>query len=533
MLEEQTIKTIEKMLSKKITFLPLGRRKAVLDLLDLPAFIYDSETIKYLFELVFDRDIVIVKKALDCIEFNINSFLKQNWIWLEQDFRSNYYYGIPRTRWFALKPSDVDNLERFEEHQTLVAGLLSFHNNGYVRETALNKLGKFGPTEKGLTFILLRANDWVPEIRLQVERVLMQMVSKENANYWLFNMPYLYRLVNCGRKNHQELIQAVEKCLAGLSDKAILYEALNSSEKITRRVSFELLWRTDENREKLLRLGLNHNDISIRKIAIKNASEAIDQIGADKMYEFYCKNKSAIIRVFATDLLEKCKEHNSIKELEGFLLDISLSVRESARYWLRKYLYKEFAQYYRNALNHSVTYGAICGLGETGEKEDSVLIYKFTNHPQAKLRRAAIHAIAKLDPKEHIELFINSLNDKSIGISKEGRLALQANINLVDEAKLWSIIEKQEARSYITDNVFYIFSKLPKWKSLIQLLRLFEYDYEGYEKEINDALTHWILKNSRGYNQPSLTESKKIKELLKDSDKLSSSNRAYIEFYLK
>ena len=77
-------------------------------------------------------------------------------------------WNARREPWYSMKPKDVGHLASMEETSVWLLGIASCHTNGYVREAAVRELGK---TEAGaeLPFLLIRANDWVPEIRFWLD----------------------------------------------------------------------------------------------------------------------------------------------------------------------------------------------------------------------------------------------------------------------------------------------------------------------------------------------------------------------------
>src|ERR1051326_2316679 len=85
--------------------------------------------------------------------------------WLDQVMRerSPYRWSYP-SAWTELKASQLNQVQELSKASAFPLGLASFHFNGYIREGALRRLGDvFNGTE--LPFLLLRLNDWVPQVR--------------------------------------------------------------------------------------------------------------------------------------------------------------------------------------------------------------------------------------------------------------------------------------------------------------------------------------------------------------------------------
>src|SRR6266513_1570218 len=84
---------------------------------------------------------------------------------------------VRREPWYLMKPKDVGHLASMGEMSASLLGIASCHTNGHVREAAVRELGK---TETGteLPFLLIRANDWVPEIRSSARDFLLNVTSR-------------------------------------------------------------------------------------------------------------------------------------------------------------------------------------------------------------------------------------------------------------------------------------------------------------------------------------------------------------------
>lgn len=535
-MDSQTYEKIAMLLSKKIIFLPFGRSKKRLELLDDPVFSTKPETIKYLMELVLGGDDEVARKAIKCMRANVSAFNSKTWLWLEEDIRRNNYWDyIQREMWTAIKPNHFPAYERFGDDALLVVGLISFHNDGFIREAALKFLYQFNQGEE-LRYILLRANDWVPQIRNQVGKYLIKRAKVNQPYAWLQVIPYLYRLTNCRRKDHMNLIRIVEDSLTMPSNCDYLIEGLKSQENITRRLSADLICKIIDDPLKLLETGLDHNNNKILCASIQKALNNMDaeENQADRIYAVLYKSKSALIRGSSLDLLQKCTQYELVKEYQSFLTDPSLSVRESSRCWLKKNGIMDFANYYREAIKQGdQLLGAISGLGEVGTKDDAELLVPFFLQEKMRLKKATLKAIAILNPKDYVDLFIEALLDRNKNLSSVARKALQYNILLVDEKKLWNALEGLSLPEHVLDNIILIISKMPKWKCLIQLLMLYKLNYPGIEHKVNHQLANWIIRYNRSYAKPSKEEIQMIKKMLNSGDTLDQSIKARIEFLIK
>ena len=96
------------------------------------------------------------------------------------------------------------------------------------------------------------------------------------------------------------------------------------------------------------------------------------------------------------------------------LLDNHLSMRETARQFLSVARVADLRSFYVEAMERGTDkerFAAICGLGESGQASDSSLVLVFLNSPLPKVRRAAVHALGKLDVEGNLANLIVSLSD--------------------------------------------------------------------------------------------------------------------------
>src|SRR5205807_9270325 len=109
--------------------------------------------------------------------------------------------------------------------------------------------------------------------------------------------------------------------------------------------------------------------------------------------EMMRRGRFMTVRREALRIAVKRNSPASLAELRSALLDSHTSMREEARYHLRKLDLMDVAAFYRDHLlaGEGLTlHAVISGLGETGAAADDHLIVPFTSHPDSRIRRAAI-----------------------------------------------------------------------------------------------------------------------------------------------
>lgn len=110
-------------------FLKRKRREKALKILAEPEFSKNPAVIKYLLELVLDKDRAISEIAADCIRKSIATLSIMDFLVLSEDIKS-FGYRCPRTRWFSLKEEDISIFNNFHNNKVVLLGLATFKYYG-------------------------------------------------------------------------------------------------------------------------------------------------------------------------------------------------------------------------------------------------------------------------------------------------------------------------------------------------------------------------------------------------------------------
>lgn len=162
--------------------------------------------------------------------------------WIDQRIRDIPYYI--EQNWYEIKPNEVNRLGRYAEYSLVLLGLFSFHPNGYVREAAIHVLNT-KKTGEELPFLIIRLNDWVPQISQIAQDAVQNRMFPSYARHFLNCYPLLNRLENCGRKDHLTLIDEINTFLSKKECHQSIIEALSNKDRHIRRACFQLAMKID------------------------------------------------------------------------------------------------------------------------------------------------------------------------------------------------------------------------------------------------------------------------------------------------
>jgi hypothetical protein len=169
-----------------------------------------------------------------------------------------------------MNPEDVGHLAIMGEASISLLGIASCHTNGQVREPAVQELGK-SSTGGEPPFLLIRVNDWVPQIRSAAARNLsLNRVRTDYVSHLATWMPLVLRLRYAARDDHSAITEAVRQLFASVEAREALGRGFQSEDQLVRRFCFQVaLNSTVHNLLFVLRRTLESPDPQVRREALQ------------------------------------------------------------------------------------------------------------------------------------------------------------------------------------------------------------------------------------------------------------------------
>jgi len=84
---------------------------------------------------------------------------------------------------------------------------MSSHASGFRRENAVRRLGMLG-NSLAIPHLIVRANDWVPEVRSAAREALSNLPRTGNGEAFVASLPAIMHLQTCTRDDHSRLLRA-------------------------------------------------------------------------------------------------------------------------------------------------------------------------------------------------------------------------------------------------------------------------------------------------------------------------------------
>jgi hypothetical protein len=399
-------------------------------------------------------------------------------------------------QWHSVNPSDV---ARLSHGLTGVLGAIASHRSGHVREAAIRLLASIDDGGE-LPFLLIRVNDWVPQVRDAAKQAVLARVHSDYAAHFARHLPLIRRLQFQKREDHGDVLVPILHLMRSASSHAVLLAALEESDRVARRFAFELLAEAVGNPADLIAHGLASEDEVIRLRAARLARE---RLAGEEL-------ESALARLLADRFMPVRREavYGYVERLpqaapgvlRRSLLDGHVSMRELARFHLRQQGESDFAAFYRSKLGQAAgreRAAAIAGLGETGSAEDVGHVELFLSDPDPHVRRAAVRALGRLDADgRSLERFLIALDDGSAAVAKAAREALRSRVYLLSPPRLWSIFTATTHR-HTRRAVLSLVAALSWWDSAPLLVAAAGTDDVEVRRDALAYLDRWSRNSNR------------------------------------
>ena len=407
----------------------------------------DPEICPWLLSGAFSRNKVLATKSREVIGLLMRAIPVSQLARLEYKLGPRYsHYGISNQFYSKLEPGSLSTINpRADVH---VLGLASLHPKGRLREAACRLLGI-----EGLRYLLLRLNDWVPQVRNAARAVLDDLIG-ESPQIWVDCLPLLCRLESCGRDKHGPFLERVDGSLRNPRAKAAVTAGLQSENLIVARRCFVLAMNHADPFE-ILTQALVHNDMGVRYWAVGVAPKSLPLGQQREFFERALVNKVPAVRRSGLRFWGENFPHSE-ETMKSALLDRSRAVREVAQYycreWEREIVYREKLQ---------VLPQAVVGLAEVGCKDQEHAL-AILEHKDPRFRKSALRALAMLGAD--VAYFFQALLSENPGISK---VAASCLVGTQCDPGRFEALYRQSELEHVRVQAFVLFWRLSRpWPKL-------------------------------------------------------------------
>lgn len=399
-----------------------------------------------------------------------------------------------------------------DEDALLLYGVYSMHRSGYVREKAVRALSQYG-SSKTLPFLLLRLNDWVPQVRHLASVVLESILSQCRPVELISNLPLMDHIKSYGRADNDRLLSAIESRICEEGSYEELAEGMKNPIREVRRALMKMLPQRDQNLI-LAMAALGDPDPIVRSLAFQKV--ATHKNTSHEIIRGLCRSKYSDQRRLAYMHVVSRADRDTKEILIEGLLDRSSGVRDICQYFLAKKYQDDPIRYYAEKLPHPA---AILGLGEVDPKGSAAKIEALLEgRAETRIVCAALVALGKVDPDSYWEIFVAKAASENLSIAVQALRQLLRCGRLTPDLLLDLHSKSEEATRRVLIRLARRFSK---WRALSTLLQLYVHEKSQRNKQmIVDFLSMYLERRKTVFTSPTRIESQAIRSNLPLIDRL-------------
>jgi hypothetical protein len=204
--------------------------------------------------------------------------------------------------------------------------------DGHERQEAVEALAA-SDDPRALHMLLVRANDWVPQVRQAAAQAVLAWLDERRLDGWRQALPALLRLRQARRVDHRGLLQSIEDFLSTPGHLARVGVGLPASEREGGRFLFMLnakSCRDDADGRPVLMAGLRSNDVLIARMAVGRAAAWPEGALRQQLLHEACHGRAADVRAAGLRGLSSGTQGVGASLLQALCFDRSAAVRELA-----------------------------------------------------------------------------------------------------------------------------------------------------------------------------------------------------------
>ena len=379
--------------------------------------------------------------------------------------------------------------------------VLSCHNSGYVRVSALSELTKVKP-EIALKLGLIRTNDWadtVSEAAIVYVGHCLQGIPEDQLVHYLYTID---QLAKKKRRNLADIDAIIRKRLFSKAGLAALKKVTSEGKQKDARIAFHMLENHLEVDE-LLSVAKANSDTVIRASALRLATTQVSpELRATALIDFSYDRYSPIAKKALYALAEEFPSQ-ARPILISHIAHVNKGIRGICRFYLKKSGLNnaDFIDQYALKLDSSKPNelaGTALGLSEVGSREHWPLIQCLPVKSSSVLQGAIVKAAANLNCVPH-QWFEEKLLTGTLTQAREASKFLAVNEDY-QASQLLSLVQSAGEKERLR-YIFSIANHKDKWSYLCVLLCAYSMhsSSDSIAQLIDFHLSTWYRRHNQAY----------------------------------
>lgn len=479
---------------KRGGFLSIGqssKMNAMIDLIEGAKETAEPAVIPFLLPYCFHPWERVSESAVEVVEALHSLVPNSEMTWLDERVRT--FYPPMRNEmaeyWYRLAPTSLSGNVALRSSPVLLS-LCCGHHSGYVREKCLDLL-QACPPDTSFTTTLIRANDWVQKVRLKAYTQLWVSLDLLTPNALVTNLPLIMQLSERGRGDHGQLLEKVEQICSSERCHDALFKAIETADRDVSRAAFQIAAQVEALAAGVLPITAEHGDNIIRIRSLRLAEKTLADDALLRYLNQSVKDRMISIQKISVYIMLQRFPEYAEEILVKLLTSRVCSLRELARFYLKRYGWNHFDHYYRKLLGEGRIddVGVIQGIGECGNLDDWSEISSLLDDQRPKVRAAAITACGNLRPDGWQQTILERITASHPADIKAAALVIEKNR---DDFPLHDLetAYRSASNNHAKNKLLKIVMQYQRWDSLGFLIRMYQID-DGNEV-LGEKLQQWL-----------------------------------------
>lgn len=379
--------------------------------------------------------------------------------------------------------------------------------SGYRREKAIAALTAMADTT-AFPFILLRLNDWVPQVRGAAIRWFQACQSSLSDAQIVEAFPVLIALTERSQGRASPIVQTLMRRLETPEAAPLVLAALPPLTRRARLLAFSILAHGGALRDSGVQEKLIAHPDPLLGIFLLKALRSTGAGFPDALARLGIESKRTLLRRYTWYNLSPAQIEIFLPLLSLALFDPVRGLRDFAQYHLRKRLSSaELQAAYQFVLQTPVPPPrrlaiAIMGWHEVGGTCSEAEYFRWIRNPSVQVRVAALRCFAATSFDAALPFLKQACIDPSHrSLAKAALSLLSRHTTAFTLQEILAWLESHQP-SHLRVRAFYLLCRRGKWERLPILLRLTHDDSLDLREKSKEKLRYWFYTFNRVQIQP-------------------------------
>jgi hypothetical protein len=503
-----------------------NNRKSILENLNQLEKNLNIRLLNFLSYLVFDEDDEVSKQSNVIIYKIIRELSYKEIKLVDSLFRNSYYYYDMD---FRIKNLDITRIRSklsVLPHKEYLLCLLTLSGNGFIREFGVKELADIHVVQK-MSFISLRLNDWVDQVRSAAnESLYKSLKSEDGIEMLLETLPLFDHSTDWKKADFKKLELKLSTELYDLKnrEKLVLKYHKTKDYRIKRSV-FKVLVSVPELELEMIENGIRSKDPVIIKECLLKIREVRQHKSIKTIMPVLKNSKDTNCVILYCDIIEENDAATLKSELINTLIfHKSSKVREYARSKVSSMDKSiNLLELYRIKMidKGQLNFYAYQGFGEICTVDDFQLIKSFISHSEVRVKKTSLVTLYRLNFEESKDILLDYLCSDHELESRIARRIMSSSSPVSKIAnELSELLFFEGFEQHVYSNILDLLDYAPKWLRINTMLKFTNIADGDLLCKVIKCIESWNSNFNKSFIKPTNYEKEEFAALFKNVENI-------------